>query len=120
MSGGTEKNEITQSIATVDDRSSLVRQAEAIHEHATDIGARKIEFDNGVIYQDNGGSHVVAGNGSLVEVTKETTTVITVNSGVSLKEAVPNVANSYTQEIAAAFSNTSQSSVSLQLNPPQK
>lgn len=105
---------------SVADIPQLVAQANEIHAGATKISAQKIVFDNGTIYQDNGTSHIVAGNGGIVEVTEKTTTVTIANPGISLKEALPTVVETYTQEVAAAFANTSQPSVSVQLNPPDK
>lgn len=98
----------------------FVSAAQEIHKTATEMGAKLIVFDNGTVYKDNGTSNVVAGNGVLVETTPITTTVTFVNPGVPLPQATEEISKNQTQAITAAFTNSSQPSVSKMLSGPSE
>lgn len=102
-----------------EDIPDIIAQTNQVHSEATRLRAKKIVFDNGATYQDNGNSYTMAGFGGVVTVTQKTTTVTIANDGIDLKDALTDVVTTHTQEIAASFAGTSQSSVSVQLNSPK-
>ncbi|MGP3127951.1 hypothetical protein ACTVOX_25525 [Serratia marcescens] len=114
--------QVTPSVSPVSlqEIPAFVSAAQEIHKTATEIGAKFIVYDNGTVYKDNGSSNVVAGNGVLVETTELTTTVTFVNPGIPLPQTTKEISQNQTQVITAAFTNSSQPSVSQQLSSPDK
>ncbi|AFH95558.1 hypothetical protein ACU7RR_000884 [Providencia stuartii] len=93
-----------------------VQQANQMHNTLSQMGIVDATFHTGTLYKNTGTSAIVAGNGLLVEQKQHTTTVTFLNEGSTPDQAINEMMVNNTQEVTAAFANTSQPSISNFLN----